>query len=124
MSYAIEKETTVASNLTGGLSMRFYILRNQVVVPASSAKEFGEWVETADRVVSHTQIADIEVSTVFLGIDHQFFAGPPLLFETMVFGGDLDQTCRRCSTWDEAEAQHEEILSEVLNRVYGYHKPG
>ena len=58
--------------------MRFYILRNQVVVLASSAKEFGEWVETADRVVSHTQVADVEVSTVFLGIDHQFFAGPPL----------------------------------------------
>ncbi|MEX2492188.1 MAG: hypothetical protein WD425_10550 [Nitrospirales bacterium] len=104
--------------------MRFYILRNQEVVLASGAKEFGEWVETADRVVSHTQVADIEVSTVFLGIDHQFFAGPPLLFETMVFGGDLDQTCRRCSTWDEAEAQHEAILSEVLNRVYGYYKPG
>lgn len=104
--------------------MRFYILRNQVVVPAANAKEFGEWVETADRVVSHTRVADIEVSTVFLGIDHQFYPGPPLLFETMVFGGDLDQTCRRCSTWEEAEAQHEVILSEVLNRVYGYYKPG
>ncbi len=104
--------------------MRFYILRNQVVVPASGAVEFGKWVETADRVVSKTQVADIEVSTVFLGIDHQFYNGPPLLFETMVFGGDLDQTCRRCSTWDEAEEQHETILSEVLNRVYGYHKPG
>ena len=43
--------------------MRYYILRNQVVVLASSAKEFGEWVETADRVVSQTQVADIEVST-------------------------------------------------------------
>lgn len=104
--------------------MRYYILRNQVVVAASSAKEFGEWVETADRVVSKTQVADIEVSTVFLGIDHQFFAGPPLLFETMVFGGDLDQNCRRCSPWDEAVEQHEVILSEVLNRVYGYYKPG
>ena len=60
----------------GTLTMRFYILRNQEVVLASSAKEFGEWVETADRVVSRTQVADVEVSTVFLGIDHQFFAGP------------------------------------------------
>ncbi|NKB81206.1 MAG: hypothetical protein GKS05_04815 [Nitrospirales bacterium] len=104
--------------------MRYYILRNQVAIPASSAMEFGKWIETADRVVSKTQVADIEVSTVFLGIDHQFFDGPPLLFETMVFGGDLDQTCLRCSTWDEAVAQHEVILSEVLNRMYGYHNPG
>jgi hypothetical protein len=104
--------------------MRYYILGNQVVVPASGAMEFGKWVETADRIVSKTQVADIEVSTVFLGIDHQFYNGPPLLFETMVFGGDLDQTCRRCSTWDEAVEQHETILSEVLNRAYGYYKPG
>ena len=39
--------------------MRFYILRNQEVVLASGAKEFGEWVQTADRVVSHTQVADV-----------------------------------------------------------------
>ena len=104
--------------------MRYYILGNQVVVPASGAVEFGKWVETADRIVSKTQVADIEVSTVFLGIDHQFYNGPPLLFETMVFGGDLDQTCRRCSTWDEAVEQHETILSEVLNQAYGYYKPG
>ena len=103
--------------------MRFYILRNQEVISVSSAVEFGKWVETADRVVSHNRVADVEVSTVFLGIDHQFFPGPPLLFETMVFGGDLDQTCRRCSTWVEAEEQHEAILSEVLNRMYGYYKP-
>ena len=70
--------------------MRFYILRNQEVVLASSAKEFGEWVETADRVVSHEKVADVEVSTVFLGIDHQFFAGPPLLFETLNFSTDVD----------------------------------
>jgi hypothetical protein len=104
--------------------MRYYILGNQAVVPASGAVEFGKWVETADRIVSKTQVADIEVSTMFLGIDHQFYNGPSLLFETMVFGGDLDQTCRRCSTWDEAVEQHETILSEVLNRAYGYYKPG
>ncbi len=103
--------------------MRYYILQNQTVVSVPSAKEFGEWVETADRVVSKNQVGDVEVSTVFLGIDHQFYEGPPLLFETMVFGGDLDQTCLRCSTWDEAVEQHENILSEVLNRAYGYYKP-
>ena len=46
------------------------------------------------------------VSTVFLGLDHQFGDGPPLLFETMIFGGEHDQWVERCSTWDEAEAIH------------------
>ena len=56
--------------------MRFYILRNHFVSPAFGAVEFCKWVETADRVVSKTEVADIEVSTVFLGIDHQFYNGP------------------------------------------------
>ena len=35
---------------------------------------------------------DVEVSTVWLGIDYSFGDGPPLIWETMVFGG-------RCSDW-------------------------
>lgn len=46
------------------------------------------------------------VSTVFLGIDHNVFGGPPLLFETMIFGGVHDETQLRCSKWDEAEEMH------------------
>lgn len=48
------------------------------------------------------------VSTVWLGIDHSFDDGSPLIFETMVFGGrdwgDLD--CARYSTFAEAYAGH------------------
>lgn len=50
----------------------------------------------------------IEVSTVFLGLDHAWGDGPPMLFETMVFGGSNDEYCERYSTWDEAEAGHKE----------------
>jgi hypothetical protein len=36
---------------------------------------------------------NIGISTVFLGLDHRHFGdGPPLLFETMVFGGSRDGT--------------------------------
>lgn len=46
------------------------------------------------------------VSTVFLGIDHNYNDdGPPLIFETMVFNvatGWMDIYCTRCSTWEEA----------------------
>ena len=58
----------------------------------------------------------IRVSTVFLGLDHNFFGeGPPLLYETMVFGGDLHQYCDRTSTREEAMKAHEEALEKVLN---------
>ena len=39
--------------------------------------------------------------------------GPPLLFETMLFGLIMDQSCWRCSTWEEAERQHAEVVALV-----------
>ena len=50
------------------------------------------WVkmfEKADRVVSKPKPRSL--LNVFLGLDHQYGNGPPLLFETMVFGGPLER---------------------------------
>lgn len=60
------------------------------------------------RRVAFDHVGDgVEVSTVFLGIDHRRFGtGLPLLFETMIFGGEYDETCRRYSTRAEAQAGH------------------
>jgi hypothetical protein len=55
----------------------------------------------------------IVVSTVFLGLDHAWAGGPPLLFETMVFNGPLNDEQRRCATWDQATAQHRKTVEEV-----------
>lgn len=75
--------------------------------------EWGKWFETANRIIRQTNIGKVKISTVFLGLDHRFGDGPPLLFETMVFGGELDQEQERYSTWDEAEAGHEEMVKRV-----------
>jgi hypothetical protein len=51
---------------------------------------------------------------VFLGLDHQYgFNGPPVLFETMIFGGKHDDYQDRYLTWDEAEAGHERAVKMV-----------
>lgn len=34
------------------------------------------------------------------------YDGPPIVFETMIFGGANDEYQERCSTWEEAEAMH------------------
>lgn len=75
------------------------------------------WFEKADRTVCKSSNPDktIDVSTVFLGLDHRFGEGPPLLFETMVFGGPLDQECERYTTWDEAIAGHEVMVNRAMN---------
>lgn len=68
-------------------------------------------METADRKVRWTDLPNgVSVSTVFLGMDHSFGGGPPLLFETMIFGGNHDRYHERYSTWAEAEAGHEKAL--------------
>lgn len=39
--------------------------------------------------------------------------GPPILFETMVFGGPLNEEQVRYVTWDEAERGHAEMVARV-----------
>ena len=64
------------------------------------------------RRVAKTQVGDTEVSTVFLGIDHNFGDdGPPLLFESMTFPDQM--TCERYATWDEAQAGHDRIVAAL-----------
>lgn len=60
----------------------------------------GEWI------VAKTEIGAVKVSTVFLGLDHAYGDEPPVLFETLVFGGAHDQEQVRYSTWAAAEAGH------------------
>ena len=46
------------------------------------------------------------VSTSFLGMDYGTSKAHPLVFETMVFGGEHSSYLDRYSTWDEATAGH------------------
>lgn len=61
-----------------------------------------------NRIVAQTNIdKETMISTVFLMFDHNWRDdGPPILFETMIFGGPLDQSQWRYCTWDEAEDGH------------------
>jgi hypothetical protein len=54
------------------------------------------------------------VSTVLLCLDHSFGSGPPLIFETMVFGpgSSADLDCVRYATKEEAEAGHAAMVTK------------
>lgn len=64
------------------------------------------------RRVKMTKLSGGMVSTVFLCDDHNWSGqGPPVLWETMVFGsGDGELGCRRYCTRAEASAGHEELV--------------
>lgn len=58
------------------------------------------------------------VSTVWLGLDHNYSGGTPLIFETMVFGDSMaDELCQRYSTEADALAGHREIVATVAATV-------
>src|SRR5687767_6834588 len=66
----------------------------------------------AERVVARDQVGEADVSTVHLVIDHGF-GGVPLIFETMIFGGDHDGFQDRYSTRQEAEAGHRRVVERL-----------
>jgi hypothetical protein len=99
-----------------------YVLEGHEAKPARSAEEWGAFLaDIRNRRVAYDERDGVRVSTIFLGIDHGFgMDGPPVLFETRVFGGQHDQMQIRYGTWAAAEAGHREICA----RVFGEPTPG
>lgn len=83
---------------------------------------FRGWAErrssdAAVRVAS-TLVGKVWVSTVWLGMNHSFTGGPPLIFETMSFGDDDSELWDRYSTEPAALAGHDRVVAELAAR-YG-----
>lgn len=67
--------------------------------------------------IGDDRIGEARVSTVWLGIDHGFGVGPPLIFETMIFGGPYNDDQWRYSTEAEAKAGHRRIVDALRRGV-------
>jgi hypothetical protein len=97
----------------------YFILDGKNAVEEKDIIQWAEWFERSakdgSRVVKFTELPNnVRVSTVFLGLNHQWFPeGPPLLFETMIFGGGNDYQ-ERYATWEEAEKGHDHVLHEYF----------
>ena len=88
-----------------------------------SQEEWANLFENNTRKVARDEDDTYVVSTVFLGLNHNFSDGPPHIFETMVFrktssGGvdwaDLDM--QRYTTEDEARAGHTLFVEKYLTK--------
>jgi hypothetical protein len=92
-----------------------YILEDKTPVLCEDLIAWDKFMSTESRRVKATVTKNGWISTVFLGLDHNLSVeGEPLLFETMIFYGPLNMYMQRCSTWDEAEIQHEVVLRKCL----------
>jgi hypothetical protein len=90
----------------------FYNMAGQPIEAETAYRLLGGEFDI-DRVVCRNEQGDVSVSTVLLVIDHAF-EGEPLIFETMVFGGEHDELCERYSTRDEAVKGHQRVCETVF----------
>ncbi len=78
-------------------------------IPCADTREWADWYARADRGIARTDLGHgAYVSTVFTGTDHRVPSdrGPPILYETRVFGGSFDGEEVRSSTRTQAKAAH------------------
>ena len=97
---------------------RNYILdEHDNPIPEPDLIQWAKWRNTADVRIASDSINGVTVSTVFLGLDHQWEGGPPLIYETMIFGGVHDEFQERYSTRDEAIAGHAVAVAMVKSSL-------
>lgn len=102
-----------------GLSRHYFYIMDEAgnVSTTDDRDAWGKWFQTFDRRVAFDRVGPAEVSTVFLGLDHNFSGGAPILFETLVFAPNEDgervgveTSMIRYATKEEAMAGHQEVV--------------
>jgi hypothetical protein len=104
-----------------------YILDGHTPIEEPDLFKWGKWFGTVNRHVANDNFKDrhgnsIQVSTVFLGMDHSFSTDEdhiPILFETMIFGGEHNEDQYRYCTWDEAVIGHKIAILKARGEYDG-----
>lgn len=82
-------------------------------IPTEDVAKAFEFKDSPAAWKAETMVTQaIRVSTVFLALDHGYI-GEPILWETMVFGGVLDQEQERYSCLAAAKAGHVDMVTRV-----------
>lgn len=95
--------------------MKAYLLDENNVPYEVSLEDYAKGITPDIKRVALDYVNDnIKISTVFLGWDHSFLdESAPILFETMIFGGEHNDFQRRYSTYNEALQGHNEAVEMV-----------
>lgn len=95
----------------------YYRLNGREIELVGGMKEMIEASLPITTRLFSTEIGQSRISTVFLSMDHGLAGligdGSPVLFETMVFGGEYDDYQERYHTYDQAEEGHKRIVEMV-----------
>lgn len=102
-----------------GRRLHWRLLDDGTVEPCT-LEEWANEFQDMKRCVGFDSVDRWDVSTVFLGLNHNYsFSGLPLIFETMVFewveGESHSRGCWRYSTKVEAEEGHQKVLQRLMD---------
>jgi hypothetical protein len=97
----------------------WYILDEENKPVKSNIIQHSEWIEANPerKAVKQENVGIILVSTVFLGLDHAWNSTTPILWETMIFGGEHDQYQERYTSHKDALEGHEKALELVKSLI-------
>lgn len=98
----------------------YYIL-DENNKPVKVEQAFTDWANKFTEKMRRTafdEIDGVSISTVFLGIDHSFGQGEPLLWETMCFSHnpDYDQYQERYTSHEDAMEGHRKCVKAVNDK--------
>ena len=92
----------------------YYVLdENGEPTPEPDQEKWNEFMVNADRRIALDRVGEIDISTVFRGIDTSLGRGAPVLWETMVFGGPLHEQCAQYTSQQTALEGHEAMVKRV-----------
>lgn len=97
-----------------------YVLDEELNAIAVDEQQLEEYFRCNGDPVKHiafNYVGNVLISTLFLSINCQWNPEkPPLVFETMVFGGELDKYQIRYSTYEKAIEGHQAVAKLVLSQ--------
>ena len=96
----------------------YYDLNGKAIKGKNALMEWAELCKSPKRILKQDFFCPrIKVSTVWLGLDHNFGGGKPLIFETIIFFNHKTMEMFRYSTREEAESGHQEAVKMVKNPI-------
>lgn len=98
-----------------------FILKGRTPEPTTNYVGWGEALKrlraSDGHIVGRWIHETITVSTVFLGMNHAFAPGAPMLFETCVVHPGISEVVQRYPTWEQAEAGHKMMVLEIKKQL-------
>ena len=93
----------------------WYILDKNNKPIRSTIVDCGKWLKNNPerKAVKQEYVGDVRISTVFLGLDHAWESDIPVLWETMIFGGEHDQYMDRYTSYEDALEGHQTALNLI-----------